>query len=676
MSAIDINGWMASLLEQLQHSRQRQLVALQGEVSWCDVQLQALLGLQRLPLVLSNRDPGIDAIPFSKADTCLGSEAPLVVLDLFDGFNPDVLCIAAGLVRAGGVLLLLSPALADWDPQQDRYARWQDQSSARPLFAEYFFAALESDEQVGIVLTPESAPPPRSPLPELQLTRIEQGTTAEQSHVLQQLEKWLAGGKPGIALINADRGRGKSSCLGLLAQRLSSELCILVSANSRKSAAALLRLAPAVEFIAPDQLLQQAPPADLVMIDEAAMIPLSMLRQLQRIYPRLIMASTDGGYEGTGKGFMLRFVAELETRGLQRYRLEKPVRWCAGDALENWLNRTLMLATDTRTGTGESVAGYELQILTQPAAADSRALLRQAYHLLNSAHYRTRPSDLRMLMENPDQLLMLARSGDRVVGVALLNLEGGFDADLAAQVFLGRRRPRGHLLAQMLTAQAGIEDFARYRGLRVQRIAVAPACRRQGLGRALIEQALQYARDNSLDYLGASFALDTATTKFWHRLGFALVHVSYAAGKSSGNHSLAVLRAINPALDETIRQLQQRIEQQLPIWMTHFLRSMAADQVASLLHYANYHGEISLLERREVEAFAHGNKGFELCFASLQKFVMRGLARQNIDSDSLLIEKAVQNRDWKLLERESGADGRKQLQQRLRGLIEALLKAC
>ena len=44
--------------------------------------------------------------------------------------------------------------------------------------------------------------------------------------------------------------------------------------------------------------------------------------------------------------------------------------------------------------------------------------------------------------------------------------------------------------------------------------------------------------------------------------------------------------------------------------------------------------------------------------------------------DSLLVEKAVQNRNWDLLERESGAEGRKSLQKRLRGLVDGLLKAC
>jgi len=278
-------------------------------------------------------------------------------------------------------------------------------------------------------------------------------------------------------------------------------------------------------------------------------------------------------------------------------------------------------------------------------------------------------------MENPDLVLIVARRYGSVLGVALLNLEGGFDQTLCEEIFYGRRRPQGHLLAQMLTAQAGLKGFAGYRGVRVQRIAVATAYRRQGLGSRLIERALQYGRENSLDYLGASFALDAETSIFWQQVQCRLVHISYASGKSSGSHSIAVLKPIGNKLEREIKQLQQRIQRQLPIWMTQFLQSMDADQVIALLRYADFQATMSELEQHEIEAFADGNRGFEICFASLQKYVMQRVAQTSIEADSLLIEKAVQNRDWKLLEREAGADGRRQLQQRLRRLVDALRKA-
>ncbi|MCP4331253.1 MAG: tRNA(Met) cytidine acetyltransferase [Gammaproteobacteria bacterium] len=680
MSAIDINSWMTQLLACLGRNRQRQLFSLQGPRDWCDARLEALLQLEPGLQVLSNRRLGAEPIPFNKADTCLGGEARLVALDLFEGFNPDVLCIAAGLVQAGGVLLLLSPKPGDWSMAQDRYACWQDQSrSRRARFAEYFFTELEADSEVGLQVTPESLPAVASSLAMLSATPILHGQTAEQGLCLQRIERCLARKQDAVVLIRADRGRGKSSCLGLLVERLQADYRIVVCANSRQSAAALLRLAPHAVFVAPDRLLQERPVLDLVVIDEAAMIPLSLLRQIQRHYPRLVMATTSGGYEGTGQGFMLRFVAALDSANLLQLELRDPVRWCRGDRLESWLDRVLMLDSETLSdgSVAPDVDACELQLVEDPGNPDYFPLLQQVYRLLNAAHYRTRPSDLRMLMENPDLRLIVARAGEQVVGAILLNQEGGLDDDLCEQVFLGYRRPQGHLLAQMLTAHAGLRRFACYRGLRVQRIAVNQAWRRRGLGTRLLEAALEHARVGGLDYLGASFAFDMETASFWQQTQFALAHISYAQGKSSGDHSIAVLRSLTPQVGANLARLQCRIRQQLPAWMTQFLQGMEAEQVVALLRFAGYEAALSDLEQDEIEAFARGNKGFESCFVSVQKFIMRCVAQSVEQSpryfDSLLIEKAIQNRDWNRLEREPSAKGRKQLQNCLRRLVEAEL---
>ena len=679
MPAIDIDLWMHKLLGELCRSRQRQLVVLQGTQAWCDTRFEALVALALPMRVLSNRPLVPDSIPLDKAESCLGDEAGLVVLDLFSGFNPDLLCIAAGLVQGGGVLLLLSLPPGEWNLDNDCYASWQDQSRSRePRFAEYFFSQLSADNRAGQIVTAQSRPGSAHSLPVLQPTSIERGETAQQSRCLRQIERWLDSAQSGVVLIRAARGRGKSSCLGLLARRLQADYRLLVCASSRHSAAALLRWAPNAEFIAPDRLLQTRPPADLVIIDEAAMIPLSLLRQISRHYARLVMATTDDGYEGTGQGFMLRFVAAMEAHRLLQLELEDPVRWCRGDYLETWLNRVLLLDRDSDAADLDDVdpRTVEVQLVEEPGANDFFPLLQQVYRLLNTAHYRTRPSDLRMLMENPDLVLIIARVDERVVGAVLLNREGGFDATLAEQVFLGKRRPRGHLLAQMLTAQAGIEGFAMHRGLRVQRIAVYRPLRRRGLGTRLLERAQAFAGDCGLDYIGASFALDVPGASFWRQAGYALAHVSFAAGKSSGNHSLAVLRSLQSSVDEDISQLSARLAQQLPTWLTQFLQYMEAEQVQALLRYAGYSAILSHLEHREVEAFARGNRGFELCFVSLQRFVMRRVAAAATTVDPLLIEKAIQNRPWEVLPRESGGEGRKQLLKRLRGLVEAELKAC
>jgi tRNA(Met) cytidine acetyltransferase len=226
----------------------------------------------------------------------------------------------------------------------------------------------------------------------------------------------------------------------------------------------------------------------------------------------------------------------------------------------------------------------------------------------------------------------------------------------------------------MITAQAGDENFASFRGLRVQRIAVLESWRRTGVGRQLIETATDYAAARNYDYIGASFALDSESAAFWDCCRFRLVHIGFAPGKSSGNHSVAVLRHLNPATDEHIADLQNRVQKYLPVWLCQFLQQLDAASVVALLRYCRFDSTMSDMDLAEVRAFVHGHRGFDLSFGSLQRFVMREIASLSEDNEihPWLIEKAVQNREWNRLDRYSNVGGRKQAQQKLRDLIKSL----
>ncbi|MCH7881584.1 MAG: tRNA(Met) cytidine acetyltransferase [Proteobacteria bacterium] len=674
--------WFQTLANHLRVHRQRLILSLQGEQAWCDQMVSIGKPQYQDWLVLSDRLDDEVALPFSKAETLLGQEASLVVVDLFQGLNPDVLCIASGLVKCGGLLVLLSVPPAQWSLIDDRYGVWQDdRAPGSPLFIEYFFNQLSQTPVGAVTLKQGEKLPPLPKLPTAEGVAMVSGKTGEQIEIQRRIDLWLENQHQSIALITADRGRGKSTCLGFIVQDQFAErqMSVLVTAHSRHSAAILLAQAGEVEFLAPDRLIASAPPADVLLIDEAAMLPYPMLEKLCRSYPRVLMATTTGGYEGTGQGFLLRFIARLPQDQVLRLNLDTPVRWAANDCLENWLNSNLLLKLPPQIDHLDDVRGESCRyrVLGARESSEETGLLSEIYSLMVSAHYRTRPTDLRRLMENPDLSVVLAEAAGKIIGVALLNREGGFDRPLCEQVFLGKRRPMGHLLAQMLTAQAGVRHFASHRGLRIQRIAVLSSNRRRGIGRRLVEAAIEHASEQGFDYIGASFAFEAETSAFWQRCGFSLVHIGFGRGKSSGNQSVAVLRSLNTGLDDQLAGLQSRIQQQLPVWLSQFLQAMDSASVAALLRYSQYRTSLSQLERDEVEAFARGHKGFELCFASLQRFVMQAIARMPEETPihPWLIEKAVQNKKWDRLERKTGTLGRKQIQQKLRELIAGLEKA-
>ncbi|BBI53235.1 hypothetical protein HORIV_56560 [Vreelandella olivaria] len=69
------------------------------------------------------------------------------------------------------------------------------------------------------------------------------------------------------------------------------------------------------------------------MVDEAAAIPAALLGQWLTAFPRIAFATTVHGYEGSGRGFALRFRATLDrlTPQWKALTLNAPIRWRSGD---------------------------------------------------------------------------------------------------------------------------------------------------------------------------------------------------------------------------------------------------------------------------------------------------------------------------------------------------------
>src|SRR5690606_22128763 len=142
----------------------------------------------------------------------------------------------------------------------------------------------------------DTAPPPAplAPPPEARLG------SAEQARVVEQLARAFTADTPRRIALVAERGRGKSSALGLaLAAALAArpELRARVTAPSPDAAAELFRFAPAdperVRFAAVTELLEPGAPHDdaaLILVDEAAQLPVAALQALVARHPRATLA--------------------------------------------------------------------------------------------------------------------------------------------------------------------------------------------------------------------------------------------------------------------------------------------------------------------------------------------------------------------------------------------------
>ena len=672
----DVVARLRSHQAELEKNGQRDIVVIEGDGVFADDIVKTLVDDLDTARLISNRHEA--AVPFSQVSSCLGQESLWVIVDLHDSLDVDVFCVAAGLVTAGGILLLLWPGLrTDQQSDNNRLSVWQDNKRADfPWFEFYLFESIRASQSVGSWIRQQDNDEQwLSSGPGLTKTAIVDGVTADQAAFIGKARQWLTTSKPGIFLLLADRGRGKSTALGLLCDALlhDSSIKLVVTAPSRQAAAMLLDRAAGVRFIAPDGLLESRPHSDLVLIDEAAMIPQSMLRQICDLYSRVILATTTGGYEGTGQGFLLRFKAGFDASRLQQITLQSPVRWCAGDQVETWLKETLLAETEESAGVDRRQIDLSSLQFRKLEAGSDVALIKQAYVLLMSAHYRTAPSDLQLMMENPDCQVVIAQQDDTLVGAMLLNREGGLDGSLSESIFLGKRRPKGHLLAQMITVQTGASHFATYRGLRIQRIAVPVAYRRQGIGTALVEKATHWAKQDGRDYLGASFALDSGSIEFWADNQFTAACLSVAQGKSSGSHSIAVFKPMSEETASDAADFVDKLHRQLPGLFLTSLQTMEAEHAIALLRQLKFQAAISQLEINDMTAFTEGERGLESCFISVQKQVMQAIAKTTEAVDPLVVYKAVLHRPWSVLPRNSGSEGKRQLQQRLREQVKNLL---
>ena len=657
---------------QLKRSQQRGLLIIEAERAHCLKWMPLLKNSGQVVILSDLEELDTASVRFSKAERLLGLEADMVILDLYSGMSVDVLCMALGLIKAGGLMVWFCPP--DIMNQVDPYGQWQGQS--QPRFLPYLFSVLQNCPVVVKVKENQRIEAPVS-LPEARLPSLLKGCTPQQADLLESMKQWLLNSKQPLFFLTAFRGRGKSTSLGLFVRAHAENRKMVITAASRIQASVLLACLDdksSARFMAPDALIQQSPEIDCLIIDEAAMIPFSVLSECTKRAGKVIMATTTGGYEGTGQGFQHKFMQAYSSQQYVHATLDIPIRWGHPDLLEERFNQALMfdLKTDELIHESNSI---KYQVISKQELSGNIAKLKQVYELLMSAHYRTRPSDLRQLMDDDNQWLINAQMGENLVGVILLNREGGIDTDLTEAIFMGRRRPQGHLLPQMITAQAGIRDFAKWKGLRIQRITVHEKFRRQGIGRELVNQAINLLRHEKLDYIGSCFGLDSIMAPFWERTELELVHISAGKGKSTGRQTVALLQSDLPDVKRAIQVLKQKMQRDLPLWLLGYCNNMIWRDVIALLLMSKIKFSLTTLDRDEIEAYSQGHRGFDLTQPVLQRYLINHvnqIVSLAIDEQQLLVEKVIQNRPWSAFTGVGRGDGRKAVNQGIRKLVGKL----
>lgn len=533
------NTALRALTEQMTREGIRRLLVISGEDSWR--QAQALALRNALPgdwLWVGAQAPAEPNCTPQALQTLLGREFHHAFFDAGQGFDAAAFAALSGTLIAGSWLVLLTPPWHSWHTHPDADSlRWSDCADPIPTphFVEHVKRVISRDGQA---LHWQQHQP--ATYPHFAARADWHAATGEpqpeQALILSQLLTMPSG----VVAVTAARGRGKSALAGQLIARINGTAIVTAPAKAATDVLAQFA-AERYRFMAPDALLSSSATADWLIVDEAAAIPAPLLHQLVARFPRTLLTTTVQGYEGTGRGFLLKFCARFPH--LRRFELQQPVRWALGCPLEKIVSDALLF--DDETFTHAPSGDLHFSAFGQQSWHDNPALPVAVYQLLSGAHYRTSPLDLRRMMDAPGQHFLQASCADSVAGAVWLVDEGGLSAELSQAVWAGYRRPRGNLVAQSLAAHGGDPLAATLIGRRVSRIAVHPARQREGIGQQLIMQARRYS--TQCDYLSVSFGYTVELWRFWQRCGFALVRMGNHREASSGCYTAMALLPISEA---------------------------------------------------------------------------------------------------------------------------------
>ena len=528
-----------TLTAQMKREGIRRLLVLSGEEGWCfDHALKLRDALPGDWLWISPQPDAENHCSPSALQTLLGREFRHAVFDARHGFDAAAFAALSGTLKAGSWLVLLLPVWEEWENQPDADSlRWSDcpDPIATPHFVQHFKRVLTANNDA--ILWRQNQPFSLAHFtPRTDWHPATGAPQPEQQQLLQQLLTM----PPGVAAVTAARGRGKSALAGQLISRIAGSA--IVTAPAKAATDVLAQFAgEKFRFIAPDALLASDEQADWLVVDEAAAIPAPLLHQLVSRFPRTLLTTTVQGYEGTGRGFLLKFCARFPH--LHRFELQQPIRWAQGCPLEKMVSEALVF--DDENFTHEPQGDIVISAFEQTLWRSEPETPLKVYQLLSGAHYRTSPLDLRRMMDAPGQHFLQAAGENEIAGALWLGDEGGLSQELSQAVWAGLRRPRGNLVAQSLAAHGSNPLAATLRGRRVSRIAVHPARQREGTGRQLIVGALQYTHD--LDYLSVSFGYTGELWRFWQRCGFVLVRMGNHREASSGCYTAMALLPMSDA---------------------------------------------------------------------------------------------------------------------------------
>jgi len=670
--------------------KQRRLVVLAGESAW------ALSLLTSLPEYLSalkeNTEHSWHIYGDEPLFECniskqgyrhkLGTECHNVVF-ADSAFNLDAFAALSGTIVSGGLLFLVVPA---------DIARFTKNS----FFLQRLFQQIAKNKQHFIIEENKTSFLGLANLEQnpLKISEGEEGKqqlplsclTAEQFQAVQSIEKVVTGHRDRPLVLTADRGRGKSSALAIAASHLllnaSQQLRIVITAPQQQALVVffkqvLISLPNAkfnakkqtishkmgiIEFIAIDQLLKNPLKVTLLLVDEAAAIPVYLLQTLLRYYHRIVFSSTVHGYEGAGRGFTLKFQKILsETKPQWRsIHLNEPIRWQQDCPLENFIFESCLLNAELDNLAKVNLDNiddfkfapkeekFEVLQLSSEDLIVNETLLRQVFSVLVTAHYQTSPNDLRLLLDNKKITLLAIKQQGHILAVALLMLEGLCPDEDVRLITSNKRRLKDQFIPQSLLSHCGFKQGFEFSYLRVMRIAVHPEIQNRGIGSYLLRCIEQYGQSTKVDFIGTSFGANQHLLNFWQLGGFSIARIGFSQDKASGEHSALMLKPLNQDISEKnvifYHQIITEFYRTFDYLLCRDFQSFSAQLVWQILHFYPISSlpEINESDLVSINDFSAQIRQFGPCAFGLHRWLLRHITHDFKPEVLPLISRIIQ----------------------------------
>lgn len=418
--------------------------------------------------------------------------------------------------------------------------------------------------------------------------------TLEQQCVINELKNKITNSNSFIYFLTGARGTGKTTVIRTLLNDLKISpinFCLLdggegfisylYKANNKK-----------IKIITPQNYLKFTTTTDVLIIEEVACIPLSILNNILELFPKIIIVGTLFGYEGSNQGINIKL---KKSKQFHSKSLSKNFRYFE-DNYENFLKclefnfsspcfqkdlqdklinikRNQQIDKNSTPIFFSSNINPELEInvyhfpsILKMNEEEYLKTLGNLSNILKLNHYQTSNQDIIRWINDINCFLFILKKFNadsnvrisQVVSVAIASYEAIIDKKLIKDVFNGVSRPKENLLPQTLLTHAGIKFPIKTTFIRFQRIITIPTHRRQNYASTLIS----ITNDNKLKnfihksssfnnfleepvtiFSGVAFALSYDTFNFWKNNDYKPIHIGLKKDKASGECSLVMLKA-------------------------------------------------------------------------------------------------------------------------------------